>query len=261
MMNQDLKDIIDYRKKKGAESQFLKWHLIMKYKVIQQLLQDYLFPGCKFLDVACGDGDCLKVAKACQPKSEVWGIDVDLKSLAIAKNRIPDAKLIVGNMFNMEFLPEGYFDVLHEYGAAILVRDWEKVIQQYLRLVSDSGIILWELPQKWSMGHLVFLFSAAPTLTEGDTKIKRIYRSFSFSKYTFLSDRKIKKYLQASAYRFEVVEHVPIWYFYCQGGLRSLLDSLHFICGDRLFVIVDRLTGRIWPRYSGFYLVLKKNLK
>jgi len=247
--------------KSSPSSPFIQWHLRTKFELITQLFQKYLFPGCQFIDIACGDGDGLVLAKYCHPKCEIWGVDIDIESLNIAKRRVPEAKIFKGDMLNLKFLPEGSFDVLHEFGATFFIHDWKTLIQQYLRLVRDDGIILWELPQKWSTAHLMYLFSVAPQITEQDTKIKRVFRSFSPSKYTYLSNHQVEECLKTSGYAFEIVERVPIWYFYCRGIPRVFLDYIHRFSGDRLFEVLDHFNGRIWPRYSGYYLVIRKKRK
>lgn len=242
-------------------SPFIRWHLKTKFELIKQLYHRYLYPGCRFIDIACGDGDGLVLARHCQPECELWGVDIDDDSLNIAKSRVPEAKVFKGDMLNMEFLPEGHFDVLHEFAASFLVRDWKTLVNQYLRLVRDGGIILWELPEKWSAAHLMYLFTIAPKITENDTKIKRILRSFIPSKYVYLSNPEVDVCLKASDYAFEMIEHVPIWYFYCHGIPRIFLDYLHRFFGDRLFETLDRFNRLVWPRYSGYYLVIRKKHK
>ena len=259
--NNILNIVFNGGKKKIPYGPFNKWHQRTKFEVITNLYKRYLYPGCQLIDIACGDGDGLVLAEYCQPECELWGVDIDQKSLNIAKSRMPGAKLYKGDMLNLEFFPEGSFDVLHEFGATFFIRDWKLLINQYLRLVKDGGIILWELPQKWSAAHLMYMLSVAPKITEEDTRIQRIFRSFSPSKYMYLSNYQIEKCLQTSGYAFEVVDIVPIWYFYCRGLLRMLLDYSHRVFGDRQFEFMDRLNGFIWPRYSGFYLVIRKKHK
>ncbi len=256
-----LKIVFTNHKKTLPNSPFAKWHLKTKFEVISQLFDRYLTPGCRFIDIACGDGDGIVLAEECEPACELWGVDIDTDGLEVAKERVPNALLLKGDMLHLDqvkSLPKKYFDLLHEFGATFFIRDWKSLFQQYIKLVRPGGIILWELPQKWSMANFMYLFTPAPKITEEDTKIKRIFRSFLPWKYNYLSDKQIDCCLATSGYDYEIIERFPIWYFYANGLFRLLLDRLHFIFGDQLFNILDRINSIIWPRYSGFYLVIQR---
>ncbi len=169
-----------------------------------------------------------------------------------------ESRLTFGDMLNPSALPKGYFDVVHEFGAAYLVPEWGALLKNYFSLLRDDGILLWELPQKWSIGHVSYLLSLAPKITDADTKLRRILRSFSPRKYAFESDAVVTKAFEESGYEYEILERVPIWYFYCRGLLCKIVDSAWKFGGDEVFEKCERLTKRIWPRHSGYYLVVRK---
>jgi trans-aconitate methyltransferase len=224
---------------------------------MESLFQKYIGDDSKFLDMACGTGDGLFLASLCRPECELWGLDIYTPDLQIAKSRVPSATLVQGNMLSPG-LQEGQFDVVHEFGATFMVPEWTSLVKVYLSLLRDGGVLLWELPQKWSSGHIAYLLSVAPKITESDTKFKRILRSFSPNKYRYESDAAILDALNKSGYDYEIVERVPIWYFYCRGLLGMTLNFAWKFGGDEVFEWCDRFTGRIWPRYSGYYLVVRK---
>ena len=228
---------------------------------MEALFRKYLSAKVRFLDMACGDGDGLVLASLCQPKAELWGLDIDPPSLELARERVPQARIVEGNMLKPDVLPQGSFDVLHEFGACCMVRGWDSVAKGYLSLLREEGILLWELPQKWSTAHIAYMFSVAPRITEADTKFRRILHSFSPKKYSFESDRAVLQALESTGFGFEIVEKVPIWHFYCRGLLCRTLDVIWKMSGDRLFDWLDRVTRRVWPRYAGYYLVVKKTRK
>ncbi len=236
---------------------FVRWHLRGKFRVMEGLFRKYLAPNTGFLDMACGSGDGLVLASLCQPRCELWGLDIDRASLEIARRRTPGANLVEGDMLHPG-LPKGYFDLVHEFGAACMVRGWDALAKAYFSLLRDGGILLWELPQKWSTAHISYLFSVAPKITAADTKFKRVLRSFSPYKYSFESDKAASRALEATGCDYEVLERVPIWHFYCRGLLCRTLDLAWRFGGDGLFDWLDRVTGLIWPRYAGYYLVIRK---
>jgi ubiquinone/menaquinone biosynthesis C-methylase UbiE len=236
---------------------FVRWHMRTKFQVMEKLFAHYLPANSRFLDMACGRGDGLLLASLCQEQCEIWGLDIYGPDLEIAKARVPSATLVQGDMLNPG-LPSNHFDVVHEFGATFMVRQWTALVRVYMSLLREGGILLWELPQKWSSGHIAYLFSLAPKITDTDTKLKRIIRSFSPYKYRYESDAAILKALDKTGYQYEVLERVPIWYFYCRGILCRTLDFAWKFGGDDIFEWCDRFTGRVWPRYAGYYLVVRK---
>ena len=83
----------------------------------------------------------------------------------MARERVAAATLHQGDMHNPRTLPKGYFDVVHEFGAAFLSRGWSILAREYLSLRHDGGILLWELPQRWSLAHISYLLTVAPRRT------------------------------------------------------------------------------------------------
>ncbi len=219
-----------------------------------------MFPGCRFVDMGCGSGDALVLANMCHDGCELWGLDIDENSIEIARRRLPSAKLHRGDMHDPSSLPKGYFDVVHEFGAAFLSHDWRILAKSYLSLLRDGGVLLWELPQKWSTAHISYLLHRAPKRTAADTIIKRIIRSFSPSKYRFESDREVVEALQASGFEYQILERVPVCYFFCRGVTSHALDWAWKFGGDGVFENLDRATGTIMGRSSGYYLVIRKGM-
>jgi ubiquinone/menaquinone biosynthesis C-methylase UbiE len=253
--------ILNYLKDRGGhipDSSFTQWHLKLKYEVLDNLLDRYLFDRCSFIDIACGDGDALVLADKYKRGVDLWGVDIDVDSLKRAKSRVEGATLSSGDMLNMEFLPENKFDILHEFGATFFFNDWRPLIQQYFRLTKRNGLILWEIPQRWSTAHIMYLMSIAPKLSDNDTKIERLIRSFSPTKYTYLSDEEVMACIDKSGYKYEIVEKVPIWYFYCMGAFRVFLDYISKITGDGIFYTMDKYNKIVMPQLSGYYLVIRK---
>ena len=165
-------------------------------------------------------------------------------STSIATRSAPRASsirpshLVVANMLRLELLPPGSFDVVHEFGATYLVDDWAKLARSYLELTRPGGIVLWELPSRWSMAHGVFM--ALPAMRrEGEPTWRRLLRSLSPSKFTFESGAAIRRMLDESGIGYEIVDEVPIWSFFIDGPPRRLLDRWPGI-GARAF---DRSTA------------------
>ncbi|WP_117000910.1 methyltransferase domain-containing protein [Desertimonas flava] len=68
--------------------------------------------GTRLLDVACGSGLALELARACG--ATVAGIDASARLLAVARHRNPDADLAVGDMHHLPW-DDGAFDVVTSF--------------------------------------------------------------------------------------------------------------------------------------------------
>jgi len=237
---------------------FVRWHLRRKFQVMEALFRKYLVPGAKLADIACGTGDALVLASLCMPGCDGWGVDIDDTSLQIARNRMPTATLHHGDMHDPQTLPKEYFDVVHEFGAAFLSRrGWDVLARAYLSLLKDSGVLLWELPQRWSLAHISYLLNLAPEKA-GETKLIRLFRSMLPSKYRFESDASVMSALKSSGFSYEILERVSIGSFYFPKKLQWVLNWAWRYFGDNLFDKLDAATRVLWPKDVGYYLVVRK---
>jgi trans-aconitate methyltransferase len=228
---------------------------------MESLFRAYLAPGAKLADIGCGQGDALVLASLCSDRCELWGLDMDRNSLQVARKRIPAARLVEGDMHDLRPLPANYFDVVHEFGAAFLSRGWNILAREYLSLLQDEGILLWELPQRWSLAHISYLLTVAPRSAAGETRLSRLWRSLLPSKYRFESDASVISALRGSGSDYEVLERVRIGSFYCPKIFHWMLDWAWNYFGDGLFDTLDRGTRAVWPRDIGYYLVIRKKAR
>jgi hypothetical protein len=182
------------------------------------------------MDIGCGDGDGLVLAGLCTDQSSLWGMDLDLSSLKKVSARVPSARLLASRMPGQTGVRSGQFDLVHEFGMAYLIDDWGALARDYMSLAREDGVILWELPRKWSIAHLMFLLALAPKQTEKESRIRRLFRSLAPGKFFFPSDGEIRRFLDRAGSDYEILEEVPIWYFYCGGPFREL--STHCIASQ-----------------------------
>jgi SAM-dependent methyltransferase len=237
---------------------FVRWHLRKKFTVMAELFQKYLGQDSRFADVGCGSGDALVLASRIGFSGEMWGLDMDPASLELARHRVPEAKLYQGDMHDCAPLPRQYFDIVHEFGAAFHATGWDVLARAYFSLLRDEGVLLWELPEKWSLAHISYLLNLAPKASADESRAKRLLRSFSPAKYRFESDEQVVKALQASGCDYEILESITIWHFFRPKFLERMFDWLWRYTGDGLFENMDRIARRVWPRRTGYYLVIRK---
>jgi glycosyltransferase involved in cell wall biosynthesis/ubiquinone/menaquinone biosynthesis C-methylase UbiE len=245
----------------GSAGPFVRWHLRRKFHVMEELFRRYLEPGAKLADIACGTGDALVLASLCVADCEGWGLDMDDASLRQARQRIPAATLHHGDMHDPKELPKEYFDVVHEFGASCVARGWNVLARAYLSLLKDGGILLWELPQRWSLAHISYLLTPALKRTADETKLTRIFRSILPSKYRFESDASVLSALQMAGCDYEILERVSIGNFYFPKKLQWILDWAWRYFGDGMFDMLDKITRAVWRRDAGYYLVIRKRTR
>ena len=91
-------------------------------------------PGVKVLDVACGAGLAVRIARG--NGAAVAGIDASEALLAIARERNPDADLRLGSMFELPW-PDGSFDVAISING--IWGDCEGALREMRRVVRPGG--------------------------------------------------------------------------------------------------------------------------
>jgi hypothetical protein len=238
-------------------SPLARWHLTRKFQTMAGVFRTYLRPHCKFLDIACGDGDCMALARAIEPSCELWGVDIDEPSLALARQRLPGATVRREDMGNLSALPQGCFDVVHEFGAACMFKDWGLLAKSYLSLVRKGGLVIWELPEAMSMAHWVYLLSRAPRISEQDTVVRRLWRSFLPSKVTFQSWPTVQQHLEAAGFSYRVVSRQPFLHFHVGRRGKHIADFFCKRCGCGVLDSADYWAKRLFRRSSGYYLVFE----
>lgn len=122
--------------------------------------------GTRVLDVGCGSGEALALARF--RGSEVWGIDPASDLLRIAKERVPAADLRVGGMDELPYEDDAFDAVLHVnslmYGA-----DKVGALREARRVLADDGrlvVAVWGQEEECEFRHvmaaLVGLLPEAP---------------------------------------------------------------------------------------------------
>lgn len=101
---------------------------------------DFINPGIKILDVACGDG--LDLVHYKELGAEVSGIDASEELVAIAKGRLPDADIRVGLFEKLPFEDNLFDAVLSKY-AIMTSPDMKPVLAEMHRVLKPGGIMLY----------------------------------------------------------------------------------------------------------------------
>lgn len=100
---------------KSRDSQARKRHTMV--------LLNALTPGSKVLDLGCGTGE--PTTKALAARFEVTGVDISSRSIVLARQNVPRARFVEGDMTAVDFA-EGYFDGVAAFYSLIHVPQEEK---------------------------------------------------------------------------------------------------------------------------------------
>jgi ubiquinone/menaquinone biosynthesis C-methylase UbiE len=113
------------------------------------------------LDVACGTGTLLKLAK--NKGLECFGIDLSEGMLAEAKRKVPEAKLIRASYYEIP-LPEERFDYVVATNALSGVHiDARNVLAEMLQVCRSEGwvyIAEWPKAEKETVGERILVWLA-----------------------------------------------------------------------------------------------------
>jgi SAM-dependent methyltransferase len=108
-------------------------------------------PGMRFLDAGCGGGGaCILAARL---GCEVTGFDASDALLAIARERLPQAQFLHGDLEKLPFA-DGHFDAALAANSVIFAEDIRQAVRELCRVVQPGGrvaITSWGKPEQVEM--------------------------------------------------------------------------------------------------------------
>ena len=93
-------------------------------------------PGIRFLDAGCGGGGACVLAASLG--CEVTGFDASHALLAIARERLPQAQFVHGDLEQLPF-PTGHFDAALAANSVIFAEDIRQALRELRRVVRPGG--------------------------------------------------------------------------------------------------------------------------
>ena len=108
--------------------------------------------GTALLDVGCGAGLALTLAD--KRGAKVSGLDAAPALVAIAKSRLPDADIRVGEIEELPFT-DGSFDVVTGFNSFQYAADRVHAMAEAKRVAGTGGLVVaavWGLPEKCELG-------------------------------------------------------------------------------------------------------------
>lgn len=119
----------------------------MSFKRRARAVFDYLSiqPGDRVLDAGCGRGFYLNFMAELFPNVRVWGVELDLPLLPIARLHVPTAEVVNGNLYNLPF-PDGSFDKIICSEVMEHVPDDSAAMHELSRVLAPGGTLALSVP-------------------------------------------------------------------------------------------------------------------
>ena len=101
---------------------------------------DFIKPGSKLIDLACGDGFDLEHYKSLG--AEIYGLDASEEMVRLAQERHPGSNIQVGFFENIPH-PDNYFDAVVSKYALMTSADLKPVFSEMHRILKPEGVMMY----------------------------------------------------------------------------------------------------------------------
>ena len=204
------------------------------YSLYLSLLERHITTG-KLLDIGCGNGSLLAVAK--QRGWQISGYDVDANSTKAVSERLQESNIFTGDFLELDESQQ--YDVITLHQVLEHVKNPNEYLQKIRRLLTDGG----------------YAFIAVPNIHSVSNKLKFMLESIGIRR------RNIGKY-------YDTYHHLL---YFTPSTLRLILSKNGFISletrnGYKAKVresrfaqfVKNNVTGRLFPS-SVFFVIVKKD--
>jgi SAM-dependent methyltransferase len=125
-------------------------------RVVRRLIAQHAMPGAPILDAGCGTGLNLRHLPAGST-----GVDINPRNVALLRSRLPDHRIVEGDVESLPFAPGSFGTVLctevieHIPDPAAALREFHRVLQ-------PDGMLIGSVPARSAIWKLRFLSSTCP---------------------------------------------------------------------------------------------------
>ncbi len=240
---------------------FSYWSINIIQKILKHILTSYSNVDGILLDAGCGNGQFTEMFIKSLDIKKVIGVDFSENMLKVAKERAKKKgyeariRLVRANLESTGF-KDGIFDVVYLFGVLEHLDNPQKVIGELVRVCKDNGIIILNVPQKWSLAHITFmLFGRNPRDWGTGKRSFKIWEKAKYYKfYTFGN----VKGMVGNTNKCKLLERIPVHYIHVVGLASVPLHRLAKNGGANLLDKLDRLFGYIYRIPAGEFLVIRK---
>ena len=171
----------------GLQERYNSWHEERLASVDSTVVDaresrfyDWLFdlaqptPGAALLDVACGQGKFLDYARS--RGLDVTGVDVSDVAVEAARERVPEANVVVGAGESLPF-DDASFDLVTCIGSLEHFPDPAAGAGEMARVLRPGGTAVIFVPNLFFLGHVWFGIARGTQPTEGGQAFSEIFLS------------------------------------------------------------------------------------
>lgn len=119
----------------------------LRDRIIIWLIKRLIPPGGRILEIGCGTGNLLKGLKM---RYDVYGIDISPFAVRVARRRLNEKKVWVGDVQHLETLLFGtsVFDGVVAVNVFEHIKEVEKVFKNVNDVLKENGYLFFHLPTK-----------------------------------------------------------------------------------------------------------------
>lgn len=238
------------------------WSIRIILENIKYILTSYCNVDGILLDAGCGNGQFTEMFVKNFDIKKVIGVDFSENMLKVAKKRAREkgyekrVELVKANLESMGF-EDGTFDVVYLFGVLEHLDNPQKVIEELVKVCKDNGIIILNVPRKWSLAHITFmLFGQNPRDWGTKKRSFKIWEKARYYKFYTFGD---VKGMVSNTNKCKLLERIPVHYIHVV-GLASV--PLHRLAkmegGTNLLDKLDKVFRLLYRIPAGEFLVIRK---
>ena len=132
---------------------FFSFEMRQRLKFVAGILNEQIhrMDNPSVLECGCGPGDILELIE--YKKCNLTGIDLNKRYIELASERVPEAKLIEGNVEQLPF-PDESFDIVFAVGVLMYLKNDREAVKEMVRVAKKGGYVLISVPNYWML-HLL----------------------------------------------------------------------------------------------------------
>ena len=238
------------------------WNRRQLLTYIKYALERYCAKDGILLDAGCGNGQFTEIFIKQYGIKEVVGVDFSEEMLDVAKERAEvkgysqHFKAVKANLEDLRTFNDNTFDIVFHFGVIEHLDNPEKVIKELVRVCKVNGVILINVPIKWSLAHMtMILFGQNPRDWGTKKKSFKIWETGRY--YKFYSPKTVKRMVDNTE-RCKILERLPRAYIWVVGIAAIPFNLIAKIGGLRALDCLNGLFGYLYRiPYSEFWVIKK----